>query len=281
MYDHVILRGLPEAERARSAQATAVAMNNLRREQNRPAPAAPQAVTQQQQNIIDRVPQITDMLIDFSVDDPIETAADYRRIANILRDPRNAREFLEEVMDVGSSLGDFVLRASDVRSSTLRLVADELEHRAENWVAPPAGPLMTDNELYDSFTDIIRTAIRDEGFEPANYTPADLAMLVADDQIGGLDDLTPDQRTRLAMIVRERGFGGNADANIARAEDMRNAAEDLVNSLDEAYYTETPDARAAVRLIRQHLRALRRNGEMAYDNIMAWQLMHMNGHLIY
>jgi hypothetical protein len=49
---------------------------------------------------------------------------------------------------------------------------------------------------------------------------------------------------------------------------MRNAAEDLVNSLDEAYYTETPDARAAVRLIRQHLRALRRNGEMAYDNIM-------------
>lgn len=274
-YDHPVLQGLPPAERGRAAQGTALAMERMLVDEPQlralnpngvpPAPA-PRAITRQQQNIIDRVPQITDMLIDFSVDDPIETAADYRRIANILRDPRNAREFLEDVMDVGSSLGDFVLRASDVRSSTLRLVADELESRAAN-MAVPGGPLMTDNELYNSFTDIIRAAIRDEDFEPANYSNADLAMLVADDQIGGLDDLTPEQRARLAMIVRERGFG-DVDANVARADDMRDTAEEIANLLEEGYYTETPNARAAVRLIRQHLRALRRNGEMAFEDIL-------------
>ena len=80
---------------------------------------------------------------------------------------------------------------------------------------PPAN-IINVEELYSNFNEIIRNAIRDEGFEPANYTPADLAMLVADDQIGGLDDLTPDQRTRLAMIVRERGFGGNANGGPVR-----------------------------------------------------------------
>jgi hypothetical protein len=194
-FDHEILRGLPEVERGRAAQRTALNLNHILQGMQADANRAP-VVTRQQQNIIDRVPQITDMLVDFSVDDPIETAADYRRVANILRDPRNAREFLENVMDVGSSLGDFVLRASDVRSSTLRLVADELESRAENWVAP------------------------------------------AD------------------------------DANVARAADMRDTAEEIANLLEEGYYTETPNARAAVRLIRQHLRALRRNGEMAFEDIL-------------
>jgi hypothetical protein len=199
-YDHEILRGLPATERARSAQATALemgrlALNEAYRQLNPTGVPPEPAVTPRQQAIRARVPQITDMLIDFSVDDPIATAADYRRVANILRDPRNAREFLETVMGVGDSLGDFTLRTTDLQSSTLRLIADELEHRAENWVAP------------------------------------------AD------------------------------DANIGRAEDLRDAAEDLVNGLNEAYYTETPNARAAVRLMRQHLRALRRNGEMAYEDI--------------
>jgi hypothetical protein len=223
-FDHEILRGLPAIERDRAAQRTALNLNHILQGMQAdaqlralnpngvpPAPA-PRAITRQQQAIIDRVPQITDMLIDFSVDDPIETAADYRRIANILRDRRNAREFLEDVMDVGSSLGDFTLRASDLRSSTLSLIADELESRAAN-MAVPDGPLMTDNELYNSFTDIIRAAIRDEDFDPANYSNADLAMLVADDQIGGLDDLTPEQRARLAMIVRDRGFEDDDYAN--------------------------------------------------------------------
>ena len=204
-FDHEVLRGLPDIERDRAAQRTALNLNHILQGMQADANRVP-AVNPRQQAIIDRVPQITDMLVDFSVADPIETAADYRRIANILRDPRNAREFLEGVMGVGDSLGDFVLRASDVRSSTLRLVADELESRAENLQRRGNELLMTDDELYNSFTDIIRTAIRDEDFDPTNYSNADLAMLVEEDQIGGLDDLTPDLRARLAMIVRERGY---------------------------------------------------------------------------
>ena len=52
------------------------------------------------------------------------------------------------------------------------------------------------------------------------------------------------------------------------AQNMRDAAEDLVNGLDDAYYADADSPRAAVRLIRQHLRALRRNGEMAYEQIL-------------
>ena len=51
-------------------------------------------------------------------------------------------------------------------------------------------------------------------------------------------------------------------------ENMRDAAEDLVNGLEEAYYADADSPRAAVRLIRQHLRALRRNGEMAFEDIL-------------
>lgn len=63
------------------------------------------------------------------------------------------------------------------------------------------------------------------------------------------------------------GREAGADPIAIEYENLRDAAEDLVNGLEEAYYTETPNARAAVRLIRQHLRALRRNGEMAYEDI--------------
>jgi hypothetical protein len=63
------------------------------------------------------------------------------------------------------------------------------------------------------------------------------------------------------------GREAGADPVAIEYENLRDAAEDLVNGLEEAYYTDTPNPRAAVRLIRQHLRALRRNGEMAYEDI--------------
>lgn len=51
-------------------------------------------------------------------------------------------------------------------------------------------------------------------------------------------------------------------------EDYRTAAEDILTVLEENYYTDMPSPRDAIRLVRQHLRALRRNGEMAFENIM-------------
>jgi hypothetical protein len=197
-YDHEILRGLPATERARSAQATALEMGRLalneayRRLNPNGVPPEP-AVTPRQQAIRARVPQITDMLIDFSVDDPITTAADYRRIANILRDPRNAREFLENVMGVGDSLGDFTLRTTDLQSSTLRLLADELERRAE-----------------------------------------DLGM----------------------------------QEQFEQALEYRTTAESIINDLEEIHYSELESPREVVRLIREHIRALGRNGEEALEDII-------------
>ena len=79
------------------------------------------------------------------------------------------------------------------------------------------------------------------------------------------------QRTALELeqiiqnTQRERQQGRAAEP---AAQNMRDAAEDLVNGLDDAYYADADSPRAAVRLIRQHLRALRRNGEMAYEQIL-------------
>jgi hypothetical protein len=71
-----------------------------------------------------------------------------------------------------------------------------------------------------------------------------------------------------AVPEEPMGREAGADPIAIEYENLRDAAEDLVNGLEEAYYTDTPNPRAAVRLIRQHLRALRRNGEMAFEDIM-------------
>jgi hypothetical protein len=234
------------------------------------------------------------MLIEFSEDDPIATPADYRRIANILRDPRNAREFLEEVMGVGDSLGDFTLRTTDLQRSTLGLVADELERRADLLNNTPAtAPRnlrgFTDDELRNQIS-VMETdtggvwqrvndaidrrlgAARRQGLDP-NLEANDIR-----NGFGLTADITPVEREYIAREVADTlqldaqraalNPNGVPPAPERVAEDLRDAAEDLVNGLEEAYYTDTPNPRAAIRLIRQHLRALRRNGEMAFEDIM-------------
>jgi hypothetical protein len=62
------------------------------------------------------------------------------------------------------------------------------------------------------------------------------------------------------------GNAARAPARVAEEYDV--AAEDIVDLLEESYYTDMPSPRDAVRLIRQHLRALRRNGEMAFEDIL-------------
>ena len=72
----------------------------------------------------------------------------------------------------------------------------------------PAEITDADRELYDEFNAIIRNAIRDEDFEPNNHTSDELAEWILNDEIGGLDDLTTEQRRRLSALVREYGYGG-------------------------------------------------------------------------
>lgn len=51
-------------------------------------------------------------------------------------------------------------------------------------------------------------------------------------------------------------------------EDYDTNAAEIVDLLEENYYTDLTRPRDAIRLIRQHLRALRRNGEMAFEDIL-------------
>jgi len=115
-------------------------------------------------------------------------------------------------------------------------------------------------------------AARRQGLDP------DLEANDIRNGFGLTNDVTPVERE---YIAREVATTLQLDAQRAAlnpngvppapervAADMRDTAEEIANLLEEGYYTETPNARAAVRLIRQHLRALRRNGEMAFEDIL-------------
>jgi hypothetical protein len=86
----------------------------------------------------------------------------------------------------------------------------------------PAEITDDDRDLYDEFNAVIRNAIRDEDFEPNHHTTDELADWILNDEIGGLDDLTTEQRRRLSALVREYGYGGrlppegNADGGPVR-----------------------------------------------------------------
>ena len=266
-YDHEVLRGLPPIERARSAQATALEMQRLL-ENPQPTQAPVPTVAQvRQQRMTERVPQITDMLIDFSVDEPIETASDYRRIASLLRNPDTALGTVQSIMSLGDSLGDFTIRASDLRNSTLRLVADELENRANNWVAPrdeteQIAPAHLD-VLYNNYVRDYQRLL-DEGEITETWTPAELADFIRGDDEIGTHNPTQADREALAQLVETRGL----PEALARNAEYSATAEEIVNLLEDGYYTETPNPRAAIRLIRQHLRALNRSGEQAFEDIL-------------
>ena len=78
-----------------------------------------------------------------------------------------------------------------------------------------------DRDLYDEFNAVIRNAIHDEDFDPDRHTANELADWILNDEIGGLDDLTTEQRRRLSALVREYGYGGtlpegNADGGPVR-----------------------------------------------------------------
>jgi hypothetical protein len=79
----------------------------------------------------------------------------------------------------------------------------------------PAEITDADRELYDEFNAVIRNAIRDEDFEPNNHTSDELAEWILNDEIGGLDDLTTEQRRKLSALVREYGYGGTLPLGFA------------------------------------------------------------------
>ena len=78
-----------------------------------------------------------------------------------------------------------------------------------------------DRDLYDEFNAVIRNAIHDEDFDPDRHTANELADWILNDEIGGLDDLTTEQRRRLSALVREYGYGGTLPEGNANGGPVR------------------------------------------------------------
>lgn len=85
----------------------------------------------------------------------------------------------------------------------------------------PAEITDADYDLYDEFNAVIRNAIHDEDFDPDRHTANELADWVLNDEIGGLDDLTTEQRRRLSALVREYGYGGTLPRGNANGGPVR------------------------------------------------------------
>jgi hypothetical protein len=58
------------------------------------------------------------------------------------------------------------------------------------------------------------------------------------------------------------------EADYDRLREFRYSAEDIAETLEAQIYDQQNSARDAIRLMRQHIRALRRNGQMALENLV-------------
>jgi len=231
-YDHEVLRRLPPIERARAAQATALEMQRLLEEPQLRAlnpngvPPAP-APNLTQMPMADLMSQITQMDND--------TGGVWRRVnENTDFALRIARRQGSDPATVGQAISQGAFVDPDTtpaeREYIARVIAqnlrDDAEYAARNQppeatAIVPAEITPADRDLYDEFNAVIRNAMRDEDFEPAAHTSDELAEWVLNDEVGGLDDLTTEQRRRLSALVREYGYGGilpegNADGGLIR-----------------------------------------------------------------
>jgi len=117
--------------------------------------------------------------------------------------------------------------------------------------------------LYNNYVRDYQRLLND-GEITETWTPAELADFIRGNDEIGTHNPTQAEREALAQLVETRGL----PEELARSAEYNATAEEIVNLLEDGYYTETPNARAAVRLIRQHLRALNRNGEQAFEDIL-------------
>jgi len=158
-------------------------------------------------------------------------------------------------------------RAAQATALEMQRLLEEPQLRALNPNGvPPAATQISPAQLDVLYNNYVRDYQRllDDGEITETWTPAELADFIRGNDEIGTHNPTQAQREALAQLVETRGL----PETLARNAEYSATAEEIVNLLEEGYYTETPNARAAVRLIRQHLRALRRNGEMAFEDIL-------------
>jgi hypothetical protein len=76
-----------------------------------------------------------------------------------------------------------------------------------------------DRFLLDTFDGIVNDAI-EEGSLPRGMANSELAQFVLDDEVGGLEDLLPEDRTRLAELLNRRDGGNQAPDQAYTPQDL-------------------------------------------------------------
>lgn len=65
-------------------------------------------------------------------------------------------------------------------------------------------------ELYQMFLDVVDNSIEEGSFGPNDYTAREFAERIRNDEVGGIGDLTPQEREILANAVEEEGYNPGA-----------------------------------------------------------------------
>lgn len=174
------------------------------------APVAPVPQTRQRAAAIARADNVADLFIEFS-DPMLTTPMQFRDLASELLNRGTARSTAQDIAAIGESLGDFVLRASDLNPSNLAEVGRVLNERADlleqqqfvqqqHRQVPVQGTGLTQQTIDDIQADIV------SAFEVDN-NPAwrSEVMPIFDEHWDPSNPLTSieNMRTSLEMLMRD------------------------------------------------------------------------------
>jgi len=288
-FDHEVLRGLPDYEVGRAAHLTAVALERLlptlEAAQGMQADAQLRALNP---NGVPPAPAMRRFEVgDFNLfvnylreNAPAPTARDVGHISETIADGIGFPDVDEALREQPAAFATRLNEAAEIETNPTTAQALRDLANMVDLIAPPITQIRPDRPITNQgnvtqispaqldvlYNNYVRDYQRllDEGEITETWTPAELADFIRGDDEIGTHNPTQADREALAQLVETRGL----PEALARNAEYSATAEEIVNLLEDGYYTDTPNPRAAVRLIRQHLRALNRSGEQAFEDIL-------------
>jgi len=278
-YDHEVLRGLAPIERARAAQATALEMQRLLEEPQLRAlnpNGVPPAPAMRRFEVGD-----FNLFVNYLRENaPAPTARDVGHISETIADGIGFPDVDEALREQPAAFATRLNEAAEIETNPTTAQALRDLANMVDLIEPPITQIRPDRPVPDQgaiaqispeqldvlYNNYVRDYQRllDNGEITEQWQPAELADFIRGDDEIGTHNPTQAQREALAQLVETRGL----PEALARNAEYSATAEEIVNLLEDGYYTDTPNPRAAVRLIRQHLRALNRSGEQAFEDIL-------------
>jgi hypothetical protein len=284
-FDHEVLRGLPDADRGRAAQRTALALARHMGEPM-PAPAAPappnlahigpdllrDQITQMETDtggVWDRVNQSIDRVLGVARRQGADADAVGRAIRQgVYMDPDSTpieREYIarEVVAALQMDAQRPALAQADpvrdtVRNADITSLENALDDAERSQVSAAIDQALQDNNFFN-------------GAEGAN-TARTLAQLIRQYPVGLAENMFHTQRELLARGFdaiadeRELGIGNQRPVEITPAD--QTDANMIVTALDEAYYQDADSPQQALAQINQNLSLLRDRPTAAFDAIV-------------